>query len=116
SASASAAASPTATSLPQTAAGLCRALIGTVAGGASSEVQALSSVKVGQALKKPEFSSLISTAGSAVAVPDYCALLLALPQLPQPGELAQLPGPLLGQLLTALPTSTLTQVLTSLPS
>jgi hypothetical protein len=116
SAAASASESPSPSSLPQTAAGLCRALIGVAAGGAGREVQALSSLKVAQALNKPEFSSLVSTAGSAVAVPDYCALLLGLPQLPQPGELAQLPGPLLGQLLTALPTSTLAQVLTSLPS
>jgi MgtE intracellular N domain len=123
----SASASPSATpsSLPQTATALCRALIGDVAsltGGSSAnssqsgQEQALSSPKVSQPLKKKEFSPLVSTAQSPAAVPDYCALLLALPQLPQPSELAALPGTLLAQLLTALPTSTLTQVLTSLPS
>lgn len=122
--------SPTAQALPQSAAGLCRALAGDVAAltaGTSSQSgqpalssagqeQALGSAKLSQVLAKPEFSSLVSTAQSATAVPDYCALLLDLPQLPQPSDLAQLPGTLLGQLLTALSTSTLTQVLTSLPS
>jgi hypothetical protein len=122
--SASPSASATPQSLPQTATGLCRALIGDVASltgtsgnsSQSGQEQALSSPKVSQLLKNKEFSSLVSTARSAAAVPDYCALLLALPQLPQPSELAALPGTLLAQLLTALPTSTLAQVLTSLPS
>jgi hypothetical protein len=120
-----ASASPPAQSLPQGAAALCRALIGDVAslaGGTSGnssqsgQVQALSSPTVSRVLKNPEFSPLVSTAQSAAAVPDYCALLLDLPQLPQPGQLAQLPPALLAQLLTALPVSTLSQILTSLPS
>jgi MgtE intracellular N domain len=117
-----ASASPTAQSLPQGAAALCRALIGDVTGGASAnssqsaQVQALSSSKVSQVLKNSVFSSLVSTAVSVAAVPDYCALLLDLPQLPDPSALTQLPPALLGQLLTALPTSALSQILTSLPS
>jgi hypothetical protein len=107
-------------SLPQTAAGLCEALISAVnsAAGANgqAQVQALASSNVQTQLGKSEFSSLVSVAQSAGAVPDYCALLLDLPQLPGPSELASLPGPLLGQLLSALPTSTLAQVLTSLPT
>lgn len=121
SASASASASPTAQSLPQTASALCKALVGDVSvtgvtSSQSGELQALDSSRLPGVLKKPEFSSLISIARSATAVPDYCALLLDLPQLPQPSELAQLPSTVLGQLLTALPTATLAQVLTSLPS
>jgi hypothetical protein len=115
----------TAQSLPQSATALCRALIGDVSsltGTASGDTsqsgqeQALSSSDVSQTLNNKEFSSLESTAQSASAVPDYCALLLDLPQLPQPSDLTQLPSKLLGQLLTALPTATLVQDLTSLPS
>ncbi|MBV9451393.1 MAG: hypothetical protein JO345_36455 [Streptosporangiaceae bacterium] len=121
-ASASASASPTAQSLPQGATALCKALIGDVAtstgvtSSQSGELQALSSSRLPGLLKRPEFSSLISITRSATTVPDYCALLLDLPQLPQPSDLAQLPSTVLGQLLTALPASTLSQVLTSLPS
>jgi len=116
------ASSPAGSSLPQTASALCQALAGDVtsaSGGSLSPFaleQALASGKVGGLLAKPEFSPLVSTAQSAANVPDYCALVLGLPQLPQPADLAQLPGPLLGQLLTALPSATLAQVLTSLPS
>lgn len=117
-------ASPSATSqsLPQGAMALCQAVISDaapVSGGAltqSGELQALSSSNLPAVLANPEFSSLIATAQSATTVPDYCALLLDLPQLPDPSAVAQLPNTLLGQLLTALPTSTLSQVLTSLPS
>ena len=90
------AASSSASSVPQTATALCRALIA----GANGTSQQLS-----QAVHVP-----------AAAVPDYCALLLGLPQLPQPGELAQLPVTVLSPLLTQLPAATLGQVLTSLPS
>jgi hypothetical protein len=120
----SATASPSATSqsLPQGATALCQALIADlspVSGGTltqSGEIQALSSSNLPAVLANPEFSSLIATAQSASTVADYCALLLDLPQLPDPSAVAQLPNTLLGQLLTALPTSTLSQVLTSLPS
>jgi hypothetical protein len=116
--------SATASGLPQTAAALCKTLAGDVASTTGSAlspsglVQALSNTSVAQTLSgdSTQFASLISTAQTAANVPDYCALLLDLPQLPDPSQLAQLPSALLGQLLTALPASTLTQVLTSLPS
>ena len=108
-------------SIPRTAAGLCNALAGDVAGTSGSltkaaQQQALASGSVSGTLQSPEFSSLVSTAQSAVNVPDYCALLLDLPQLPQPAQLTQLPVNLLSRLLTQLPTATLAQQLTSLPS
>jgi hypothetical protein len=110
------------TPLPQTAAALCNALIGDVAGvsggtlGQAGQVQALSSSQLPTVLKNPEFTPLTSTAQSVTAVSDYCALLLDLPDLPDPSALAALPGTVLGQLLTALPTSTLTGILTQLPT
>jgi hypothetical protein len=117
------AASSSASSVPQTATALCHALISDANGTSSQQlsqagqVTALASGAAPKVLSsKPEFSPLISTAQSAAAVPDYCALLLDLPQLPQPSELAQLPATVLSQLLTQLPTATLAQVLTSLPS
>ena len=108
-------------SIPHTAAGLCNALAGDVAGTSGSltkaaQQQALASGGVSGALQSPEFSSLVSTAQSAANVPDYCGLLLDLPQLPQPAQLTQLPVSLLSQLLTQVPAATLAQQLTSLPS
>jgi hypothetical protein len=108
-------------SIPQTAAGLCNALAGAAAGTSGSltkaaQQQALAGGGVTKALQSPEFSSLVSTAQSAANVPDYCGLLLDLPQLPQPAQLTQLPVSLLSQLLTQVPAATLAQQLTSLPS
>ena len=107
--------------IPHTAAGLCNALASDVAGTSGSltkaaQQQALASGGVSGALQSPEFSSLVSTAQSAANVPDYCGLLLDLPQLPQPAQLTQLPVSLLSQLLTQVPAATLAQQLTSLPS
>ena len=82
----------------------------------AAQQQALAGGAVSGALRSPEFSSLVSTAQSAANVPDYCGLLLDLPQLPQPAQLTQLPVSLLSQLLTQVPTATLAQQLTSLPS
>lgn len=124
-ASPSASSSPA--SIPQTAAGLCTALAGTVlakngAGTTGSltkaaQEQALASGAVSGVLKSNrEFASLVSTAQSVLNVPDYCALLLQLPALPQPADLVNLPVSLLSTLLTKLPVATLTQYLTSLPS
>jgi MgtE intracellular N domain len=117
------AADASASSVPQTATALCHALISDANGTSgqqlsqAAQVTALASGAAPKALSgSTEFSPLIGTAQSAAAVPDYCALLLDLPQLPQPGELAQLPATVLSQLLTQLPTATLAQVLTSLPS
>src|SRR6266702_1798501 len=128
-ASASASDSSSPASIPQTAAGLCNALAGDAAGASgfltkAAQQQALAGGGVSKALQSPEFSSLVSTAQSAANVPDYCGLLLDLPQLPQPGQLTQLPVNLLSQLLTQVPTamlaelpvSTVSQILTSLPS
>jgi hypothetical protein len=120
-ASTSASASSSPASIPQTAAGLCNALAGDVAGTSGSltkaaQQQALASGKLSGTVQSPEFSSLVSTAQSAANVPDYCALLLDLPQLPRPAQLTQLPVNLLSQLLTQLPTATLASQLTSLPS
>lgn len=120
--SASASASPSPASIPQTAAGLCRALVGTVTGTAGSltktaQEQALASGAVSGVLKdNSEFSSLVSTAQSVLNVPDYCALLLQLPGLPAPADLVNLPVSLLSTLLAQLPVATLAQDLTSLPS
>jgi hypothetical protein len=119
---ASASASPSPASIPQTAAGLCQALAGQVAGTTGSltktaQDQALASGTVSAVVKNNgEFSSLVSTAQSVLNVPDYCALLLDLPGLPQPADLVNLPVNLLSTLLTQLPTATLAQDLTSLPS
>jgi hypothetical protein len=116
----SASASSTAASLPTTANGLCKALAGDLSGtlNPTSLLTGLSKTSLAQTLTKnsSEFSSLITTAGSVANVSDYCALLLDLPQLPDPSQLAQLPSALLGQLLTALPTATLASDLTSLPT
>jgi len=140
SASASASASGTtsaAANLPQTATGLCQALVsdvmsaangaGVQANGSASasasasaspaltvavEEQALSSGLVLQVLNGSEFASLTATTQSSSTVPDYCALLLNLPQLPQPGDLSKLPA----SVLSAVPTSALSQVLPTLPS
>jgi hypothetical protein len=109
-------------SVPQTATALCRAVISGVSGTAgqalsqAGQVQALASSQVPQLLNQSEFSSLIGTVQSAAAVPDYCALLLDLPQLPQPAELTQLPVTVLTKVLAQVPTATLAQLLTSLPS
>lgn len=117
--------SPTAThaTLPQTAAALCKELAGDLVSATGSSlspsglVQALSKPSAAQtANSSTQFSSLVSTAQAATNVPDYCALLLDLPQLPDPSQVAQLPGTLLGQLLTTLPTTTLAGILTSLPA
>lgn len=126
SASASASSSSPA-SIPQTAAGLCTALAKTLlakngAGTTGSltkaaQDQALASGAVSGVLtSNSEFSSLVSTAQSVLNVPDYCALLLQLPALPQPADLVNLPVSLLSQLLSQLPVATLSQYLTSLPS
>jgi MgtE intracellular N domain len=127
SASASASASAAPASISQTAAGLCRALAGTVLANTgtgttgsltkTAQEQALASGTVSSVLKSNSaFSSLVSTAQSVLNVPDYCALLLQLPALPQPADLVNLPVSLLSSLLTQLPVTTLAQDLTALPS
>jgi hypothetical protein len=107
--------------LPHTATALCHTLISdtaSLAGGAVSQASALrvlSNTQVLKVLGGKEFASLVAVAQTASAVPDYCALVLHLPQLPQPSEVTALPSVLLGQLLSASPVATVSQLLTSLP-
>jgi hypothetical protein len=61
--------------------------------------QALASTQVGQVLENPAFASLTSAAGAVSYVPDYCAILLSLPQFPEPGLVRDLPA----RVLTSLP-------------
>jgi hypothetical protein len=68
--------------------------------------QALASSAIGSVLYGPAFGSLTQTVGHVTEVPDYCALLLDLPKLPEPalagelgaGALAKLPLPLIAKL------------------
>jgi hypothetical protein len=68
--------------------------------------QALASSAIGGVLYGPAFGSLTQTVGHVTEVPDYCALLLDLPRLPEPalagelgaGALAKLPLPLIAKL------------------
>ena len=103
---------------------LCRRLA-YLAAGATSGGPALGQAGLEQALASPAltenltgsaFSSLIATTHGSSGVPDYCALLLGLPKLPQPGDLSGLPTPLLSQLLPQLPAGTLAEMLASLPA
>jgi len=65
----------------------------------------------------PAFASLRSTAGGAAEVPDYCAIVLGLPQLPDPDLVPSLPAAVLGQLsavvLSGLPLSVLAKLPTA---
>ena len=58
---------------------------------ATGLTQALASPSVGSVLTSPVFASLTAAAGRATNVPDYCALVLGLPTLPQPSLAASLP-------------------------
>ena len=64
--------------------------------------QALASPVMSQALSNPVFSRLTAATGEAATVPDYCAMVLALPRLPQPALVGDLPPAVLGQVLTTL--------------
>jgi hypothetical protein len=77
--------------------------------------QALASPVMSQALQNPAFAGLTATTGEAAAVPDYCALELALPRLPQPALAGELPPAVLAGALTSLAPPALATVLTSLP-
>jgi hypothetical protein len=77
--------------------------------------QALASPVMSQALRNPAFAGLTATTGEAAAVPDYCALELALPRLPQPALAGELPPAVLAGALTSLAPPALATVLTSLP-
>jgi hypothetical protein len=97
------------------AAALCRTLATRVDPAGSLE-QALGSPRVPRVAGGAMFSALVATAHGVANVPDYCGLLLDLPQLPQPDGLSQLPAPVLAKALTQLPTGTLAQILTALPA
>ena len=103
-------------SAPSTVTALCHRLAATSgAGSTTSADAALASTAVSQALGNQVFSSLVVAASGRVAVPDYCALMLGLPALPQPGTLAQLPSAFLAQQLPALPAGELASVLGAVP-
>ncbi len=65
----------------------------------------------------PAFASLRSAAGGAAEVPDYCAIVLGLPQLPDLDLVPSLPTAVLGQLsavvLSGLPPSVLAKLPTA---
>jgi hypothetical protein len=100
------------------AAALCRTLAARVdpTDTAAGLEQALASPRAPRVAGGSMFSSLVATAHGVANVPDYCGLLLDLPQLPQPDGLSQLPAPLLAKALTQLPAGTLGQILTALPA
>jgi hypothetical protein len=75
----------------------------------------LANPAVTQVLATAPFNGLLTAAGGASAVPDYCGLLLDLPTVPVPGAFTQLPASVLNQALTALPAGELGSVLTTLP-
>jgi hypothetical protein len=105
---------------PASVAALCHDLasLGGATGAASpvTVVQALASPVTSQALGRPVFSPLTAITGETAAVPDYCALVLALPRLPQPALAGSLPPAVLARLLSRLTPSALGTVLVTLPS
>jgi hypothetical protein len=102
---------------PDSTAALCRDLAsrGGATGAASpiAVAQALASPVTSQALGRPVFARLTAVTGENATVPDYCALLLALPRLPQPALAGSLPPT---RLLTGLTPSALGTVLVTLPA
>src|SRR5258708_3687058 len=79
--------------------------------GQAGLAQVLASPTVSQLLAAQPFSSLISLADSATAVPDYCGLLLSVPAVPVPTDFTQLPASVLTQALGPLPATDLTALL-----
>lgn len=78
--------------------------------------QALASSAIGSVLYGPAFGSLTSTVGHVTEVPDYCALLLNLPKLPEPALAGELSGGALAKLpVTALVAKLHASVLAELP-
>lgn len=105
---------------PASAAAFCHDLasLGGATGAASpvTVARALASPVTSQALGRPVFSRLTAVTGETATVPDYCALVLALPRLPQPALAGSLPPAVLARLLTGLTPSALGTVLVTLPS
>lgn len=111
---------PAAPSEPQPAgadgpAALCRDLAAQAGAAQAGLEQGLASSAVPGLLAGTRYAPLAEAAGGTPGVPDYCALLLGLPGLPQPAELATIPASVLGELLAGLPAPALSQVLTELP-
>ncbi|HXT90715.1 MAG TPA: hypothetical protein VN714_15795, partial [Trebonia sp.] len=69
---------------------------GKVLDGAGLE-RALANPVVLQVVNNPAFTSLVSAVQAATAVPDYCALLLGLPKIPDPGNLMEVPSSILAR-------------------
>ena len=78
--------------------------------------QALASPTVSSVLTSPVFASLTSVAGAATNVPDYCALVLRLPALPQPSLVSGLPRVALAGLPVSLLEQLPASVLAKLPA
>ena len=68
-----------------------------------------------EALSNPVFSRLTAATGEAATVPDYCAMVLALPRLPQPALVGDLPRRCWARLLTTLAPPSLATMVTSWP-
>ncbi|MGH3070189.1 MAG: hypothetical protein ACRDMI_16615, partial [Streptosporangiaceae bacterium] len=113
-----AASSPPGSIIPGSTAGLCRDLASRAgATGTASPAaltQALASPVMSRALHGPAFSRLTAITGETTTVPDYCALELALPRLPQPALVGELPPAVLSRAVTSLAPPALATVLTSL--
>jgi hypothetical protein len=106
---------------------LCRSLAAAVAalpsahvsanvGGRAGLEQALASPALSAVVTRSTYASLVTTVNGSSAVPDYCALLLGLPRLPQPDELSRVPASALAEILPNVPASALARILTSLPA
>jgi hypothetical protein len=76
--------------------------------------QVLATSQAGQVLNSPAFASLTSAADAVPYVPDYCAILLSLPQFPEPGLVSALPSRVLAglpaDLVAKLPVPMLAQL------
>ena len=86
------------------------------AAGDAGLASVLASPALTQVLATPAFASLISAAGGATAVPDYCGLLMRLPTVPVPAAFTQLPASVVTKALATLPAGDLAGVLRSLPA
>ncbi len=77
--------------------------------------QALASPAVAGVLTSPAFTPLTAVAGGAAGVPDFCAILLGLPQLPAPGLVSSLPVTALARVPVAVLGHLSVPVLSELP-
>jgi hypothetical protein len=77
--------------------------------------QALASPAVAGVLTSPAFTPLTAVTGGAAGVPDFCAILLGLPQLPAPGLVSSLPVTALARVPVAVLGHLSVPVLSELP-